>query len=112
MTEAAMPAISVVIPTFNRLARLQRVLEALSRQTCDERQFEVVVVSDGCTDGTDDYLAATTPVPVLHARQDNAGPGAARNHDGLMITSASVRSVIFASRSARSGFQPLASSQR
>jgi len=80
MTEAAMPAISVVIPTFNRLARLQRVLEALSRQTCDERQFEVVVVSDGCTDGTDDYLAATTPVPVLHARQDNAGPGAARNH--------------------------------
>ena len=27
-----------------------------------------------------DYLAATTPVPVLHARQDNAGPGAARNH--------------------------------
>jgi glycosyltransferase involved in cell wall biosynthesis len=80
MTEAAMPAISVVIPTFNRLARLQRVLEALSRQTCDERQFEVVVVSDGCTDGTDEYLAATTPVPVRHARQENAGPGAARNH--------------------------------
>jgi len=81
MTEVATPAISVVIPTFNRLARLKRVLEALSLQTCDERQFEVVVVSDGCTDGTDDYLAAaTTPVPVLHARQDNGGPGAARNH--------------------------------
>ncbi len=80
MTEAAMPAISVVIPTFNRLARLQRVLEALSRQTLDERQFEVVVVSDGCTDGTDEYLASTTPLSVVHGRQDNAGPGAARNH--------------------------------
>jgi glycosyltransferase involved in cell wall biosynthesis len=80
MTEAAMPAISVVIPTFNRLARLQRVLEALSRQTLDQRQFEVVVVSDGCTDGTDEYLSDTTPLSVVHARQDNAGPGAARNH--------------------------------
>ena len=79
MTEAALPAISVVIPTFNRLARLKRVLQALSQQTLDEREFEVIAVSDGCTDGTDDYLAAhdavarrsrsarTTPVPALHA---------------------------------------------
>jgi glycosyltransferase involved in cell wall biosynthesis len=87
MTEAEMPAISVVVPTFNRLARLRLVLEALSRQTCDARQFEVIVVADGCTDGTDDYLAATTPVPVRHARQDNAGPGAARNH-GIQLARA------------------------
>jgi glycosyltransferase involved in cell wall biosynthesis len=80
MTEGAVPAISVVIPTFNRLPRLRRVLEALSRQTLSEHQFEVIVVSDGCTDGTDEYLAEATPLPVVHARQDNAGPGAARNH--------------------------------
>lgn len=80
MTEAALPAISVVIPTFNRLERLKRVLEALSQQSLDEHEFEVIAVSDGCTDGTDEYLADTTPVRVVHARQDNAGPGAARNH--------------------------------
>ncbi len=80
MTEAALPTISVVIPTFNRLARLKRVLQALSQQTLDEREFEVIAVSDGCTDGTDEYLSNATPLPVVHLRQDNSGPGAARNH--------------------------------
>ena len=80
MTEVAVPCISVVVPTFNRLERLRRVLDALSKQSLDSKQFEVVVVSDGSTDGTDEYLSGTTPLPVVHARQDNAGPGAARNH--------------------------------
>src|SRR6185369_12818569 len=81
MSDSGTPAISVVIPTFNRLPRLQRVLSALAEQTVSASEFEVVVVSDGSTDGTDDYLAkGDTPVPVRHARQDNAGPAAARNH--------------------------------
>ncbi|HSB86363.1 MAG TPA: glycosyltransferase [Ilumatobacteraceae bacterium] len=79
MTEAATPAISVVVPTFNRLARLKLVLDALSRQTVDGTRFEVIVVSDGSTDGTDEYLDGETPLPIVHVRQDNAGPGAARN---------------------------------
>ena len=76
----ATPAISVVVPTFNRLSRLKQVLEALSQQTLDNNLFEVVVVSDGSTDGTDEYLSGPTPLAVVHARQDNAGPGATRNH--------------------------------
>jgi glycosyltransferase involved in cell wall biosynthesis len=76
----ATPTISVVVPTFNRLPRLQQVLEALSQQTLDKNLFEVVIVSDGSTDGTDEYLSGATPLTVVHARQDNAGPGAARNH--------------------------------
>ena len=76
----ATPTISVGVPTFNRLPRLKQVLEALSQQTLDKNLFEVVVVSDGSTDGTDEYLAGLTPFTVVHARQDNAGPGAARNH--------------------------------
>jgi glycosyltransferase involved in cell wall biosynthesis len=74
------PAISVVVPTFNRLPRLKQVLEALSQQSLDNSLFEVVVVSDGATDGTDEYLSGATPLPLVRARQDNAGPGAARNH--------------------------------
>jgi glycosyltransferase involved in cell wall biosynthesis len=74
------PSVSVVIPTYNRSARLQRVLAALSTQTYDPSRFEVVVVSDGSTDGTDEYLAgATTPFDLVVASQPNAGPAAARN---------------------------------
>ncbi|MGZ4771060.1 MAG: glycosyltransferase family 2 protein, partial [Ilumatobacteraceae bacterium] len=79
MTEGSAPAISVVIPTFNRLPRLKQVLGALSKQSLDNSLFEVVVVSDGSTDGTHEYLSGATPRPVVYAHQDNAGPGAARN---------------------------------
>lgn len=73
------PRISVVVPTFNRRERLHRVLTALAAQDVDE-PFEVIVVSDGSTDGTDEYLGdGGTPLPVRVARQPNQGPGAARN---------------------------------
>jgi GT2 family glycosyltransferase len=78
MTEAAVPAISVVIPTFNRLSRLRVVLEAMSYQSLDHDLYEVIVVSDGSTDGTDEYLASEASSAIVHARQQNSGPGAAR----------------------------------
>jgi GT2 family glycosyltransferase len=78
--DASTPVISVVIPTFNRLPRLQRVLAALAEQTVPEDAFEVVVVSDGSTDGTDAYLTSgATPVTVRAISQPNQGPAAARN---------------------------------
>jgi glycosyltransferase involved in cell wall biosynthesis len=88
----ATPAISVVVPTFNRLPRLHQVLEALAQQSLDGSAFEVVVVSDGSTDGTDEYLSGPTPRPVVHARQDNAGPAAARNRG---VDLASGRLILF-----------------
>ena len=92
MTEAAIPAVSVVIPTFNRLPRLRLVLDAISQQTLDSDLYEVIVVSDGSTDGTDDYLETGAPRAIVHARQDNSGPGAARNHG---VTLARGRLVLF-----------------
>jgi glycosyltransferase involved in cell wall biosynthesis len=76
----ASPTVSVVIPTYNRLPRLQRVLAALDTQTYPRREFEVVVVSDGSTDGTDDYLGgAPSPLDLTFVAQENQGPAAARN---------------------------------
>jgi glycosyltransferase involved in cell wall biosynthesis/GT2 family glycosyltransferase len=75
------PAISVVVPTYNRLDRLRRTLEGLAVQTGLAAPPEVVVVSDGSTDGTDEYLASdAVPLPVVAISQPNAGPAAARNH--------------------------------
>lgn len=71
--------ISVVIPTYNRLERLRRVVQALADQV-EPGPIEVVVVSDGSTDGTDEYLLnGQTPLPIIACVQHNAGPAAARN---------------------------------
>jgi GT2 family glycosyltransferase len=70
----------VVIPTYNRRAQLARVLEALAAQQPGTGDFEVIVVSDGSTDGTDEYLRSSAPpLPVTALSQTNAGPAAARN---------------------------------
>ncbi len=74
------PTVSVVVPTYNRLERLRRVLGALAQQTFPREHYEVIVVSDGSTDGTDEYLTAGhAPLETVVVSQPNAGPAAARN---------------------------------
>jgi GT2 family glycosyltransferase len=77
---AAQPTVSVVMPTYNRLDQLRAALEGLARQHDVDERVEVIVVSDGSTDGTDDYLSSpAVPLPVVALTQPNAGPAAARN---------------------------------
>lgn len=83
------PLVSVVIPTYNRCERLAKVLTALAAQE-GAVSFEVVVVSDGSTDGTDEYLAfGRVPLPIIAARQPNQGPAAARNR-GIDLASGDI----------------------
>ena len=60
MTQASLdgPAISVVIPTYQRAPLLERSLESLTKQTLPRSQFEVVVVDDGSSDWTPARLRA------------------------------------------------------
>jgi len=75
-----MPAVSVVVPTYNRVDRWPAVLQGLSAQTLDFDEFEVVVVSDGSTDGTDAFLRdVDAPYDLTFETQTNGGPAAARN---------------------------------
>ena len=48
---------SVIIPTYNRLNTLKEVLKYLERQTFPLDRFEVLVVDDGSTDGTLDFIS-------------------------------------------------------
>src|SRR6267378_524730 len=82
---------SVVIPTYNRLDMLLRVLDALERQA-DAPEFEVIVVDDGSTDGTASTVAKRAGDRLLFRSQPNGGPGNARNHG---VTLASGRVVVF-----------------
>lgn len=72
--------ISVVIPTYNRLQSLKRVLSALEKQTYPFEKFEVRVVCDGSTDGTIEYLEnLRTPLNLFPVQQPNGGAASARN---------------------------------
>ncbi len=74
------PELSVIIPTCNRKDKLLRCLQMLARQSLPAAQFEVVVVDDGSSDGTEEFLRAQkTPFALRHFRQANKGPAAARN---------------------------------
>jgi len=81
-----MVEISVVIPTFNRIDVLPEVLQALARQE-GAPHFEVVVVDDGSSDGTWEFLRNhESPFELKTLRQENAGPALARNR-GIAMAS-------------------------
>ncbi len=80
-TPVTIPKVSVIIPTYNRLERLQRVLDGLQQQTYPLAQCEIIVVSDGSTDGTNAYLETPqTSLPIIPVIQANQGVAATRNH--------------------------------
>lgn len=70
------PLFSVVIPVFNREHLISQTLDSLAEQQF--RDFEVIVVDDGSTDGTVNVVRAHRQPTVL-IQQANQGPGAARN---------------------------------
>jgi glycosyltransferase involved in cell wall biosynthesis len=80
---------SVVIPTFNRLDMLVRVLDALDTQI-DAPAFETIVVNDGSKDDTERVISKRKG--ITFRTQANAGPGRARNHG---VSLASGKFVIF-----------------
>jgi GT2 family glycosyltransferase len=73
--------IAVVVPTHQRKHSLARVLDGLSRQTCPEGLFTVVVICDGCTDGTAEMLHGSRYPFRLEVIEQSPGmgPAAARN---------------------------------
>lgn len=85
---------SVVIPTYNRLGNLKKVLEALKNQEFPKGEFEVLIIDDSSLDGTNEYLESLNweepKLIVLH--QDHGGPAAARN---LGISKSSGRIIAF-----------------
>jgi GT2 family glycosyltransferase len=76
-----MPRISVIIPTYNRLPRLKQALASIEQQQYPLDQLNVVIVSDGSTDGTNEYIQnLISPLKIIFVAQPNAGPAAARNN--------------------------------
>jgi glycosyltransferase involved in cell wall biosynthesis len=72
--------VSVVIATYNRREHIEKPLKSLERQTF--QQFEVVIVDDGSTDGTDELIKdwqKKSALPIRYTFQRNQGVATARN---------------------------------
>jgi len=58
---------SIVIPTYNRLNLLKTCLKSISETTNLTNDIEIIVVSNGCTDGTVEYVKALgEPYKIIH----------------------------------------------
>lgn len=89
--------ISVVIPTYNRKPILEKCLKALEKQQLNDdiiSNYEIVLVDDGSTDGTLEWLQENKKnfPHVCAFSQDHLGPAAARN---LGVTKAKGNIIIF-----------------
>lgn len=71
--------ISVIIPTFNGKGKINNILSSLEKQTF--KNFEVIVVIDGSTDGTYDFLKGREwkLFNLILLQQENKGRSGARN---------------------------------
>jgi glycosyltransferase involved in cell wall biosynthesis len=74
------PRFSVLIPTYNREQHVREAVESVLAQTCSD--FELFVIDDGSTDGTQSALAKYgSRIHLIH--QANRGPEVARNNAAL-----------------------------
>jgi len=74
--------VSVIIPTFNRRASLNRAINSVLAQT--HPNIELIVIDDGSTDDTFLHVSAHYP-HITVKKQSNRGVSAARNH-GIKIS--------------------------
>jgi len=75
-----LPAISVIVPTFNRPTKVERCAAAMSRLDYPVDRFELVLIDDGGSAALEPYIAkATATIDIRLVRLAHAGPAAARN---------------------------------
>lgn len=77
MKTQSLPIVSVVIPMFNVEQYIAQCMQSVLAQTY--KNFEVICVDDGCTDGTLIKLAQFDDSRIKLIRQKNRGLSGARN---------------------------------
>lgn len=74
------PLISVYVPTYNRLELLKRAVQSVQNQTY--KNFEIIIVDDNSSDGTQDFLVGLTKVDSrirYFFKDKNSGACVSRN---------------------------------
>lgn len=79
---SSQPKLSVILCSYNRIETLKRCLDTFEAQDVAPGSFEMVIVDDGCTDGTGAYLDQRNfklPVQIVHRASGGSSLAKARN---------------------------------
>ena len=72
--------ISIVIPLYNKGERVKLAIDSALHQDYDG-EWEIIVVDDGSTDDSAEYVKSYKDDKVVYVYQPNAGVSAARNRE-------------------------------
>lgn len=75
--DAPTPAVSIILPTYNRRNTLLRAVRSVQAQSYTD--WELLVIDDGSTDGSKELLATLDEPRLRVIVQANAGAATARN---------------------------------
>jgi glycosyltransferase involved in cell wall biosynthesis len=70
--------ISIIVPTYNRAALIDKTIHSLLNQTKDN--FEIIIVDDGSTDNTKHIIDLFTDSRISYFYKENSERGATRNY--------------------------------
>ncbi len=71
--------LSIIIPTYNRKDKLSQCLDVLLNQNYPADKYEIIIIDDGSTDGTEEAVAGINNPRITYIKQQNRGAGAAIN---------------------------------
>lgn len=79
-----MATVSIVMPTYNQRQYIPIAVESVLAQSF--RDFELIVINDGSTDGTREYIESIRDPRVRAISQPNRGAATAINHGVSLAT--------------------------
>ena len=72
-----MPFFSVIIPLYNKVNFIKNTVQSVLNQTFID--FEIIIINDGSTDGSEDLVKAISDSRITLYTQKNSGAPSARN---------------------------------
>lgn len=77
------PFVSIIIPMYNEEKTIRKCIESLLNQSYPSDKYEIIVVSDGCNDNSENIvrkiIESEEKVEIKLVRQENQGVATARN---------------------------------
>jgi len=85
VTRGQMPKCSIIIPVFNRVEFTKHCISQLLKNT-QYNDYEIIVVDNGSTDGTQRYLSSLGEKIKVHRNDDNLGFAKACNQGAKLAS--------------------------